>query len=118
LPGSLDLGEWDPLGVDSKRAAGGAGHELMVGVEHDVARRDTAGSGPDNLKARAAQHGCEQRDGWAGALAYPDQASPGSGMPEVNAGDGRQQRFGWAAPEVQSGRRTGTASPGEAASFL
>ena len=54
---SLDRGERDPLGADSQFASGGAGHELTEGLDHNVARRDAAGAGPDNLRVRAAQHG-------------------------------------------------------------
>ena len=46
-----------PACVDSQFANGGAGHELTEGLDHNVARRDAVGAGPDNLRVRAAQHG-------------------------------------------------------------
>jgi len=40
LPGVLDVGEWNQLGVYPELAIGGAGHDLLEGVHEDVAGQD------------------------------------------------------------------------------
>src|SRR5436190_6728239 len=116
LPGSLDLGQREPLGVDSKRAAGGAGHELMASSM--TSRGGTLPEpAPGNLKARAAQHGCGQGDGRAGALAYLDQASPGSGTPQVPAWR-CEGCSAWFRPPVFIFERAGPIRSGSTASIF
>jgi len=40
LPGVLDVGEWNQLGVYPELAIGGAGHYLLKRVYEDIAGRD------------------------------------------------------------------------------
>lgn len=54
LPGVLDVGEGNPLGVEAEFATGDAGHELLVGVDPPVGRGCVAAAVPEDWQPGAA----------------------------------------------------------------